>query len=73
MKPALKIYRNRAGLTQREVAERAGISTQMYQRIELGMREGKVGTWERLSAIFGIPIPELRGKPQEEWKPKKPR
>jgi len=66
MKPSLKLYRIEKGLTQRQVADLIGVSQGFYQCIELGARIGKVGLWEKLSAIFGVPIQELRTPVEEK-------
>ena len=71
MKPNLKYYRTKAGFTQKQMAEKIGISTIMYQNMELGNRTGVLDKWERLSAIFGVSIQELRGKQKKERKQRK--
>ena len=68
MKPNLKHYRTKAGFTQKQMAEKIGISTIMYQNMELGNRTGVLDKWERLSDIFGVSIQELRGKSKKKGK-----
>jgi len=54
MRKNLKEARQRAGMTQKEVAEKLGITEQAYQKIEYGERIGKVETWDKLEDLFGI-------------------
>ena len=53
MRLNLKKARADAGLTQREVAEKVGISLEMYTSIENGRREGKGHIWDKLQDLFG--------------------
>lgn len=53
--------REKAGLTQQDVANRVGISRQYYQMIETGERQKKMdlSLAGGLSAILNIPITEI--------------
>ena len=42
------------GLTQKRLASMAGISQQVYNRIELGTRNPSVKTAKRIAAMFGF-------------------
>ncbi len=50
----LKEARQKAGMTQKQVAEYLGITEAHYQRIEYGVTIGKVTLWDRLEDLFGI-------------------
>ena len=46
-------------MTQRQVAERAGISERMYQHIEAGTRIGSVSTLLKIGMALGKTVEEL--------------
>lgn len=46
-------YKN-GDLTQKEVAEKIGISEGSYNAIENGKRYGSNKTWNKLQALFGL-------------------
>jgi transcriptional regulator with XRE-family HTH domain len=52
----LKEARDRAGLTQRELAQRAGTSQAMVARIERGQQSPSVATLERLVLACGLEL-----------------
>lgn len=54
MRKNLKEARQRAGLTQKEVAEKLGISERHYRFIEAGTRGGNFETWDALEDLFNI-------------------
>ena len=60
MRKNLKEARQRAGLTQKEVAEYLGITIRSYQRIESGDRTGEIETWDLLEDLFCISQRRLR-------------
>ena len=60
MREILKNARQKAGMTQQEVAEYLGISVRMYQRIENGDSLGKIIHWDKLEDLFSIPQRSLR-------------
>jgi transcriptional regulator with XRE-family HTH domain len=51
----LRRIRERAGLTQEEVAERSGVHATEVSRIERGKRDPRVSTVERLARALGVP------------------
>jgi len=51
--------RKACGMTQRQVAERAGISERMYQHIEAGTRIGSVSTLLKIGMALGKTVEEL--------------
>jgi len=54
MRKNLKEARQKAGMTQKQVAEYLGISEHAYQKIEYGKRIGKIDNWDKLEDLFGI-------------------
>ena len=50
----LKEARQKAGMTQKEVAEKLEISERYYRFIEAGTRGGDFETWDALEALFKI-------------------
>lgn len=60
MRKNLKEARQRAGMTQKDVAEYLGISEIGYRQIESGKRIGKIKIWDRLEDLFGISQRTLR-------------
>lgn len=60
MRQNLKLARENAGLTHKEIALIMGISERYYRYIEAGTREGKGQLWDKLEAQFLTPQRELR-------------
>lgn len=60
MRKNLKEARQRAGMTQKEVAERLGIGERRYQDIEYGKTLGSIKHWDALEDLFQIPQRQLR-------------
>ena len=60
MRQILKRAREQAGTTQKEIADKLGVSEHYYQHIESGSREGKGWLWDELEALFRIPQRQLR-------------
>ncbi len=58
-KERLKKYRNEAGLTQVQVAERIGVSRRAYQHYEAGERALTGNQWVKLSKVLGKDIKDL--------------
>ncbi len=54
MRKNLKEARQKAGMTQRQVAEYLGMTERAYQRIENGERIGMIETWDLLEDLFKI-------------------
>lgn len=54
MRKNLKEARQRAGLTQQQIADRLGISLRYYQNLETGDRTGDFVIWDTLEDITGI-------------------
>lgn len=60
MRKNLKEARNKAGMTQKQVAEHLGISEIGYRQIESGKRIGSIKTWDMLEDLFNIHQRKLR-------------
>lgn len=56
----LKKARQKAGMTQKEVAEYLGITLRSYQRIEDGQMLGKIRNWDALEDLFKVHQRKLR-------------
>lgn len=55
----LQKYREKSGMTQKQLAAKGGISLAMVQSIENGRRTGSVKTAVRLAGILGVTIDDL--------------
>ena len=60
MRRNLKEARQKAGMTQKEVAEKLGISITAYQNIEYGKMNGSIRLWDSLEDLFHINPRKLR-------------
>lgn len=60
MREKLKEARQKAGMTQKQVAEYLGMTERAYQRIESGERIGTIETWDLLEDLFVINQRRLR-------------
>ncbi len=60
MREKLKEARQKAGMTQREVAEYLGIHERYYQHIEAGHRTGNFALWDALEDLFNVHQRKLR-------------
>lgn len=58
----LKYFREKANLSQAQLAKSAGIAVNSYQRYEYGEREPKISTVIRMADALGITIDELCGQ-----------
>ena len=54
MRKNLKEARQKAGMTQKELANKLKISLRYYQNIEAGERTGDFTIWDTLEDITGI-------------------
>ncbi len=60
MRKNLKEARQKAGMTQQQMAEYLGITVRAYQQIESGDYQGKIEHWDKLEDLFGIHQRKLR-------------
>lgn len=54
MRKTLKEARQKAGMTQKQVAEYLGIGERYYRQIEAGQRTGDFELWDSMEDCFGI-------------------
>lgn len=59
MRTDLKVLRIKNGWSQREIAEKLGISTGSYSLIENGKRFGSPKTWEKIKEIYNLENREM--------------
>ncbi len=57
--PAVAIWRARLGLTQKVLAQRAGISASYLAEIETGRKPGSAAALAALARVFGLPMEML--------------
>ena len=60
MRKILKNARVNKGFTQKQLAERLGIGTRMYQYLEAGDFNGSIKIWDKLEDLFKVPQRQLR-------------
>lgn len=60
MRKNLKEARQKAGMTQKQVAEHLGISERYYKQIEAGQRTGDFTLWDKLEDLLMIHQRKLR-------------
>lgn len=60
MRKNLKEARQKAGMTQQQMADKLKISLRYYQNIEAGSRTGDFTLWDTLEDITGIHQRKLR-------------
>ena len=58
----LSEYRKRAGLTQKEVGDHIGISSQAVSKWENGQAEPDIDTLYRLAELYNTTVDELVGR-----------
>lgn len=68
----LFVLRKNIGLTQKDLAERLGISRQAYANYESGNREPDIQTLIKLSSFFDVSIDYLVGKSESVHKNENP-
>ena len=60
MRKNLKEARQKAGMTQQQMADKLGITVRAYQQIEAGEYQGKIEHWDNLEDLFNIHQRKLR-------------
>lgn len=60
----VKAWRRARGLSQRALAERAGMPYPMIARLELGQTDPRLSTVERLAETLGIRLVDLFTEPK---------
>lgn len=56
---AIRVYRQHRGMTQKEVAEAAGISPLYLSQIERGTRKGSVSTLSAIAKVLRVRLDDL--------------
>ena len=77
----LRELRAQGGLTQEQVAALLGADTRWYQRLELGAKDVRVSTVDRLATVYGLTavefltekMPVAKIRPPTPAAPHKPR
>ena len=62
----VKVWREKRGLSQRELGEQAGVSSSYLAEIETGKKPGSAEALRKLSRVLGIPMENLVSGPQVE-------
>lgn len=60
MRGNLRAARQKAGMTQQQVAEAVGIDLRYYKAIESGERLGAIWIWDRLEDMLDVHQRDLR-------------
>ena len=67
----LRAWREVRGLSQRALAERAGMPYPMVARLELGQTDPRLSTLERLAEALAIPVVDLLTGPKRRTSKKR--
>jgi transcriptional regulator with XRE-family HTH domain len=59
----VKVWREKRGLTQRELAEQAAVSPSYLAEIETGKKPGSAVALRKLSRVLAIPMENLLSHP----------
>ena len=59
----VKVWREKRGLTQRELAEQAAVSPSYLAEIETGKKPGSAAALRKLSRVLAIPMENLLSHP----------
>jgi ribosome-binding protein aMBF1 (putative translation factor) len=59
----VKVWREKRGLSQRELAEQAGVSSSYLAEIETGKKPGSAEALRKLSRVLAIPMENLMSHP----------
>lgn len=59
MRTSLKVLRVKRGWTQREVADKIGITAPNYNYIETGKRFGRASTWSKIKELYNLEDSEM--------------
>ena len=60
----VKVWREKRGLTQRELAEQAEVSPSYLAEIETGKKPGSAPALRKLSRVLAIPMENLVSRPE---------
>lgn len=62
----LEVARKSKLLSQKQLADKAGISDRMYRYLESGTSQGSLVVWSKISEILGQPIDVLTKNEEEK-------
>lgn len=57
----IRVWREHRGLSQAELAAKAGISATYLSQLESGKRDGTIEVLQDISAVLGVPLDDLAG------------
>lgn len=57
----VRVYRDLRGLTQNNLAERAGVNRVTVAEIETGRKQGSVATLRKLADALGVAVDDIAG------------
>ena len=60
----VRVWREKRGLSQRALAEQAGVSPSYLAEIETGKKPGSADTLRKLSRVLAIPMENLVSRPE---------
>lgn len=55
----LREWREKKGVSQRDLAELTGLTQQAISYLELGDRDGKIGTWKKICDALDLELSQL--------------
>ena len=58
----LRDFRELAGLSQQELADKIGATQQNISYLETGYRDGKLSTWRKICDVLNVNMSELLPK-----------
>ena len=58
----LREFRESAGLSQKELADKIGATQQNISYLETGHRDGKLSTWRKICDVLNVNMSELLPK-----------
>lgn len=56
----IKLYRKQQGITQKQLAEKAGIATISIQQYEANSRNPKIETLQKIATALSVPLDAIR-------------
>ena len=62
----LEVARKSHLLSQKQIADKVGITDRMYRYLESGTSQGSLTVWNKLSEILGQPIDVLTKNEEDE-------
>lgn len=63
----LRYYRERAGMTQTELAEKSGVEQPEISKAEKGVKDLKGASWASIAKALDCSVDELLGTAEEDY------